>query len=221
MTYRKRTDLDCEFCIELNQFRKSRYAEVYGENSPKRIVDSDGEFLLMPTIGQIFFGHSLILTKKHFYSFAEVPKRSLNSLNITIKRIEDALSPFGSIVLFEHGTSPQIGSGCGIYHTHIHVVPVSDYVPPDFLLQDDFIVKKSISEALSAASKSREYLLYRGADGKFFVSFPEKKMESQYFRRRLIDYFGLKSSWDWKEYGFENEMVKAIEFFNSIGLSQK
>lgn len=213
-------DLGCEFCAELERFEMSRYAEVYGVESGKRIVYSKGMFLVMPTIGQIFFGHSLVLTRNHFCSFAEVPGKRLGALNDVIARTENALRPLGRTVLFEHGTTPQVGGGCGIYHAHIHVIPTPGHVPPEFLLPEGYEMKNSMADALCVARQGTQYLLYRDMNGRFFVSYPGGKIQSQYFRKKIVDYFSLRCSWNWRDCGFEARLAEAIVFLKSRGFSK-
>ena len=66
----KNIDVTCDFCIEFHDFKKSKFAQIYGDK--RRIISSDKFFCVIPTIGQLFQGSLLILPKKHYCSFSEI-----------------------------------------------------------------------------------------------------------------------------------------------------
>jgi len=43
-------------------------------------------------------------------------------------RIEILVRKFGKPVIFEHGAKCSTGGGCGIYHAHLHVVPLPERI---------------------------------------------------------------------------------------------
>ncbi|KCZ71281.1 hypothetical protein ANME2D_02483 [Candidatus Methanoperedens nitroreducens] len=211
MNFHRKLDSKCDFCIELEDFSFSRFSKIYGNT--QRIIFSNEYFNVMPTIGQLFLGSLLILPKEHYYSFAEIPEKRIEELNKIIKHLENKLVRFGKTVLFEHGTSPEIGGGCGIYHAHIHLVPVPSAIPPEFLLGKDITSLQNLESALLLGKQRKEYLLYRHVNNMFFIASPTSKLQSQHFRKKLVEFFDLKSPWDWREYGYEKKLIETIDYF--------
>ena len=215
MNLKRKVDLNCDFCIEIEDFTSSKFSEIYGNT--KRTIFSDDNFHIIPTIGQLFFGSLLILPKEHYFSFAEIPLGQMENLDLIINYFESKLSRFGKIILFEHGTTPEIGGGCGIYHAHIHMVPIPYAIPPEFLLGEEFITLPILEDALSIGKLKKEYLLYRDSNKNFHVAIPFSRLQSQHFRKKLHEYFNLDIPWDWKDFKFENKMIETIDYLKHSG----
>jgi diadenosine tetraphosphate (Ap4A) HIT family hydrolase len=213
----KKLDSNCEFCIELSDFKKSRFAQIY--NNIQRIVFSDKHFCIMPPLGQLFSGSLLLLPKAHYCSFAEIPSDLRVNLTQTINNIEKRLQKFGKIILFEHGTTPEIGDGCGIYHAHIHIIPIPSSISPEFLLGSKFKNFLNINDALSYVEPQKPYLLYRGTNKRYFIKILTKRLQSQYFRKKIHEYFNLESPWDWKKYKYEKKIIETINYLKNTDLN--
>lgn len=211
---KQKIDKTCDFCIELHNFKRSEFAQIYGDK--RRIILSNNHFCVMPTIGQLFQGSLLIFPKEHFCSFAEIPREIRAHLEKMIQFLEEKLTKFGKTVLFEHGTTPEIGGGCGIYHAHIHLVPLPSNVPSDYILNSNFYSFQNIEDALLFSEQSGEYLLYRDIKGDYYVSSPSTRLESQYFRKKIHKFFDLQTPWDWRKYKFEKKLVGTINYFNQL-----
>jgi len=206
-----KADSKCDFCIEIKDFKRSRFSEIY--DTFQRMIYSDEYFCAMPSIGQLFYGTLLILPKEHYCSFAEIPKDIRAILISVINHLENKLAKFGKTILFEHGTTPEIGGGCGIYHAHIHIVPVPSTIPPEFLLGSKFKIFSNLENALLKANKKKGYLLYKDTNQKFFITSLSKRLQSQYFRKKIHDYFRLESPWDWRKYKYEKRLVETVNYF--------
>src|SRR5438094_806896 len=110
----------CEFCDELADPRSSRFGWIYAGKVHSRIIFNQDGFVVMPTLGQLFMGSLLILPSEHFETMAQLPASRVKSLVALLTQIERRMQPLGRPVLFEHGAKCSTGSGCGIYHAHMH-----------------------------------------------------------------------------------------------------
>ena len=194
----------CEFCTELTADPNSRFKKLYSSKLDSRIVTRRDKFAVLPTLGQLFKGSLLVLPEVHFESFASLPISILDRLPDLVADLEMSTRQFGSPLLFEHGARSHTGSGCGIYHAHMHLVPVPKAVHHSILLPKTAQVSTNILDALHDLRASSLYLLVRDTEGNVAFSIPEHGMldifSSQFVRRKLVDYFDLDVPWDWREY---------------------
>jgi diadenosine tetraphosphate (Ap4A) HIT family hydrolase len=208
----------CELCDEILSMRMSRFQKIYGDIVPTRIIAREHGFVVMPTLGQLFKGSLLILPVQHCETIAELPPATIESAIKLIGQWENKLLPFGNPVIFEHGAKCSTGQGCGIYHAHIHLVPVPGKVSSFDLLPDKARKAPSLLAAWQELRESNHYLLFRDTDGKtmFFEPpmAPPDTFSSQYFRRQLAQHFDLKTAWDWRAYDYlEPWVLETLEWF--------
>jgi diadenosine tetraphosphate (Ap4A) HIT family hydrolase len=195
---------DCEFCCEFAGDEGARFSREYGDSVRSRVVANQGDFVAIPTVGQLLPGSLLILPRRHFDTCAQA-QASLGSADLMrlVDRACDALQRFGRPLVFEHGARPHTGGACGIYHAHLHVVPAPDSVRLDELLPQRAATARSLIEALAANEGKDEYLLARDTDGlvgHLELSAPDRDFfPSQYLRRFLVRRFVLDRPWDWRE----------------------
>lgn len=208
----------CEFCDELTDPRSSRFGRIYGPTETSRIVATYDAFVVMPTIGQLFRSSLLILPVDHFETMAEVPYPLLGSLVTLLAQIEAVIQSLGIPILFEHGARCSTGGGCGIYHAHMHLMPVPRQVHCADVLPDSVKKAHGLLEALSQLRNSASYLLFRDTVGQVvFLEVTEalsQKFASQYFRRMLARHFHLEKPWDWRAYTREESwLLDTLEWF--------
>lgn len=208
--------LDCCFCSELREGTSPDLVARYGSRSVDRVVWKSRNLAVIPTIGQIKRGHSLILTLSHVNSFAALQasthprvEREVRNVMMTLER---ALGP---CVMFEHGTPEGATEGsCGIVHAHLHVVPVGevrlglpdvthvDWIP---LAQQDWL--KQIGEL---GGRGEGYLLVwlptTGIATAIGADAP-----SQFLRRWVANGLGSRA-WDWRTSGDDPALQPTIEW---------
>lgn len=208
---------ECEFCCEFGGDPRARFSQEYGGLVSSRIVAREGGFVAMPTIGQLLPGSLLILPQRHFHTCAHA-QVDLGAADLTrlVERACRALQPFGQSLVFEHGARPHTGGACGVYHAHLHIVPVPEAVVLGELLPPRATTAVSLAEALQANEGADEYLLARDTNGQVgYLGLLPKDREhypSQYLRRFLVRRFALSCPWDWREYiGPERDVLWAIE----------
>lgn len=199
----------CEFCEELNSFGKSRIGKTYRGSLSSRIVYSSESFFIVPTIAPIVSRSYLILPKEHHESYSSIAPEFYSELEETINKFEEKISR--DVILFEHGAKSCTGSGCGIYHAHIHIVPIESVFSPDKLVGVTAKCAGSLSDTLKVLQQNDNYILYRDNNCNFYYNTPQntedRRFVSQYFRRWLTDYLALEKEWDWKKYVHAEEAV--------------
>lgn len=197
--------IDCEFCFELMAPEQSRFNALYGKFVQSRIIVENDSFAVLPTIGQLFKGSLLVIPKLHFERIADIPMRDIQALIGLVGELEDVLKTSGKPILFEHGARCTSNSGCGIYHAHLHIVPLplgSELYCGSLLPQSR--VAEDLCAAFSVLKDSTSYLLVR--DTMNNVAFAKDEMltpemhVSQFVRRRLTQMFASDNNWDWRSY---------------------
>jgi len=195
---------DCEFCQELRDAASSRFHRLYGGRVESRVIARGHGLLAMPTLGQIFPHSLLVLPEEHKETMADVYHVRGRRLVDLVAEVERRVRPFDTPVVFEHGARCESGGSCGIYHAHLHVVPVPGPVScTDLLPADEVDLFSSLEAAWAALAGSSEYLLFRGTDGRVGVhdsSRSPRRFGSQYFRRELVRRFQVERPWDWRVY---------------------
>lgn len=171
----------------------------------------------IPAIGQIFPGNLLLLPDFHVETLARLPAAELSTVDRLVSLLGRTVSDNSRYITFEHGATRLTGGSCGIYHAHLHVVPV----PHDSLTQDLLPAGSTLfathSEALASLSDSSEYLLLGVNRGVRTVSLSGRPnaFPSQYFRRRLVEIFRLARPWDWRIVNEpEVDVLKTIDLFH-------
>ncbi len=219
----------CEFCEEFHHPFSSRFGQIYAPFVKNRVVARRGNFVAMPTIGQLFPGSLLVMPMTHVETMASLPESALLDLAAFITDLETVIGQNDPVIAFEHGAHCTTGGGCGVYHAHLHLVPVPIPVSIDDLLlnKEDLQFSKlatSISTGLQSLMSSPEYLLFRDCD--YRVRFLElstlshKRYPSQYFRRALVEHFSLDHSWDWRTYQEpEQYLYDTINMFRNANVS--
>jgi diadenosine tetraphosphate (Ap4A) HIT family hydrolase len=214
---------DCEFCAELHDPVQSRFANLYGSQVSRTVLD-EKEFVVLPTIGQLFEASMLILPSQHVERMADLDESRISACLELVEKVANRISCYGQPIVFEHGSRAAIGGGCGIYHAHFHVVPIPGAKKQARLIDlfpkhTDFTVTESLGEALLHLKSVNEYLLLRDASGKVALLevTPQLKprIPSQYFRQALVANYNLSESWDWRNYGTEPRLISTIEHFQS------
>jgi diadenosine tetraphosphate (Ap4A) HIT family hydrolase len=193
--------MKCEFCAELADQAETHFSSIYSGLLKSRLVHRCEEFAALPTIGQLFDSSYLVIPTSHLEKYSELlPARRERASHY----IETLLRGLGPTLVYEHGASSAMGGGCGIYHAHVHVVPLPREISSDELLPGVQVSRHpSIVEAWAKAEGKSEYLLVRDTHGNVGLADRDSKggpFGSQFMRRRLAEVFELHAPWDWREY---------------------
>lgn len=214
-------DTTCEFCVELSRPRASRFWRNYHHVLPSRLAVESEDFVALPTMGQIFRGSVLILPRQHHEAFALIPETKRESLYPLLDIVAQVTSNLGHLVLFEHGARAHTEGGCGIYHAHLHIVPVPAPVLWPEILQIPASTAPSLESALRKVSQCDEYLLFHDTSGEtaYITPQPPLTFGSQYFRRALARHFAITRSWNWRDYPSEELwLMETYQLFSHVSI---
>lgn len=211
---------ECEFCAEFASPAASRFGRCYAGLATTRAVMDDGMIAAMPTMGQIFMGSMLVLPRRHWETTASMPARERAGAVSAALDLARVLRTLGNPVIFEHGATCPTGGGCGIYHAHLHVVPLPGDVAWREVLPGESREAASLDEALDGLASAQQYLLFHDTAGRTamldIAGAPGSAYPSQYFRRRLAERFGRADRWDWRRStGPEALLLDSINWFRT------
>ncbi len=191
----------CEFCDEIRDPRRSRFGAIYGGELTSRTVRETPSFVVLPTLGQIFACSMLVVPRRHVETLAGFADGQGELIGL-MGELEDRLSATGHVVFFEHGARCTTNGGCGIYHAHLHCVPLPREVEASELLPKGARVE-GIAEGWRLLAESDHYLLVRDSAGEtryVDVGGDTHEYGSQYFRRRITEVLEVSVEWDWRKY---------------------
>ena len=193
---------DCCLCSQIAGDPQNDLIARLLPDSPyvRRIMLEDALFAVLPSLGPLVPGHSLLCPKAHIRSFAALDRlqhAAYAEMKATLRRrLRERYG--GEIHLFEHGMA---SSGervvCTVEHAHMHFVAL----PADFDagLDDGWISFDGSLEALRQLSGGAEYVLYETparhgalAEGR------RGGIESQHMRRLIAGALGAGAHWNWR-----------------------
>lgn len=192
----------CPFCAEIRDPLDWPYAYVY--NDQARITKPTESLRILPTLGQLVPGSLLLLPTMHTERYADLdPSHRAEALRIANAVVARFETEGNGWVMFEHGALARGGGGCGLYHGHLHLVPVEVAPTAAELLPagQDIL---GLDAGWDLVHTEDDYLICASSDGsaRFRSVGPAERSTypSQFFRRQLHRYLGLSGSWDWREF---------------------
>lgn len=164
----------------------------------RRVMYEDDAFALLPSLGPLTPGHSLLCPKVHVRSFAELPSslddefaRVKAELRARLASIYDA-----DVHVFEHGVAAKgTRTLCTVDHAHMHLVPLPRALGD--VAAEGVACGSSLRELRSQAA-GREYVYYENAAGVARVLAVDAEIESQYMRKVIAHRLGRPERWDWR-----------------------
>lgn len=201
--------LNCVICDEAKGRRSVNFADRYPEVA-SRTIWNDGAVFTMPCIGQLSPDHFLVMPVAHRSTWRECGSE--------IERLDDAIGRTTALLgisapellVFEHGARDPRDGGCGIYHAHLHVVPVYARVDPDEILGTlKTGVALDLQGALEALTDDASYALCGHWGAEFRWAALTSPLPSQYLRRRVAETLG-GGLWDWRAAGREPSLLSGL-----------
>lgn len=215
----------CEYCQEIQSPSESRFGQIYDGIIDSRIMIRTKNFVVMPTLGQIFKGSVLILPLAHIETLAALPYEQVTELEALLAQVQAKSRSIGHPVFLEHGSTKESAGSCGIYHAHLHVVPLPTSVQPQEFLPASGAISTfaTLSDALSALTDTPHYLLAGDGTSVHVIdtALLSEAPGSQFFRRRLVSKFGVNRPWDWRGTSApEDDVLTTIEAFHAGHITQ-
>ena len=195
---------NCEFCREFGRREPNSFSAIYAGVADCRIVARTRRFVAIPTLGQLFVGSLLVLPLAHVETCAELePDAQLEMLDLIDGMLVRA-SALGHPICFEHGATAMSEGGCGIHHAHLHIVPLPRKEAAQALFPEAAMAHDDLASAWAALAVTDHYLLLSDGCRTLVRDLRAKPgpFLSQFFRRRLVEHFGLKVPWDWRAYRY-------------------
>ena len=188
---------DCCLCSQISgQPDNDLIARMLpGEPYVRRIMLESSAFAVLPDLGPLVPGHSLLCTKTHTRSFAHLDDALHDEFASMKRTLRASLQELygGEVHVFEHGMA---GEGnrvlCTVDHAHMHFLPMRAMD----LDVEGVVFDGSLAE-LRRISGGNEYVLYESPGGEARVRV-ENGIESQYMRRIVANAIG-REEWNWRE----------------------
>jgi diadenosine tetraphosphate (Ap4A) HIT family hydrolase len=203
---------NCEFCDEFGGGVNNGFYARYQGCPETRLVLSTENFYVFPSIGQLVDGYLLVVPKGHYTTLDELPRGLIAELADTSERVRAVLSEnYGSCVCFEHGARGPLNGGCGIYHAHLHIVPLPRFSDPreTLKLRFPFAELVHLREIGNRSAGLSSYLFYQDSQAKLYL-FDTGPLPSQYMRKLLADAL-RNQDWDWRTAGREERLLATIQ----------
>jgi diadenosine tetraphosphate (Ap4A) HIT family hydrolase len=182
--------MTCTFC---NKFSKRSHVprEWFDE-----ILLETPHFFVVPGLGALADGYSLVVSRTHEVSMAALPESQLSELRDIVSELRSNLSTaFEPLVLFEHGPACEKGGGGAcIVHAHMHILPTRLNLADIPVDDNSFAPIPDLTHLRRFANL--DYVFLELQDGSAFVG-QGKTRSSQWFRRIVAERIGVPDEWDY------------------------
>jgi ATP adenylyltransferase len=199
------TDNSCCLCSQiLGDFQNDLISRSIREDIYTRRVPLESElFAVIPSVGPLARGHSLLCPRAHVRSIANLPPEAGIEYAAMRSRLRQIIGRVfkAPVHCFEHGsaaTSSKIV--CTVDHAHLHFLPANVDVLRSLLETGGWVEIGTDLRALSDAVSGCEYLYYETPEGRAFICTNDQaEFESQYLRRLFAMVLNRPGTWDWRQ----------------------
>jgi hypothetical protein len=201
----------CPICAELSAESGTRLSMAVGDQEVRNAVLRDSpSFALIPSVGPLALGHSLLVTKAHqstvFGGLTAADYDQVQALFAVFSaKIVDRINPSLEILCFEHGAARSFPDRelCSTVHAHLHLVPLADHLVARITksVRGESLDSLSPLTLSSTIESLTEYLLVfrlsrRGEINGATIQ-DASELAPQFMRRLVADHIGNKN-WNWK-----------------------
>lgn len=173
-----------------------------GQPYARRVMAESDAFAVIPSLGPLAPGHSLLCPRDHVRSFAELrPGLEAECADLAASLSARLAGLYGvEIHVFEHGMAAHgTRTLCTVDHAHLHFVPLPRTCAPVVPGDPRWSSWDGSLDALRELAAGREYFAYRKPDGTARVlATDEGELESQLMRKMLGRANGTPEQWDWR-----------------------
>src|SRR6266478_269312 len=202
----------CDFCNELQGKSDNSFRRIYRDEPATRMLYRSNNFAVIPSLGQFLEGYLLVLPIKHFKALGDLSGLFLEEFAAVSECVGKILrGQYGPYILFEHGTRSEGVGGCGIYHAHLHAVPLAQVPDPVDALKSTFPYAKlaHLNEIGERSAGLPSYLFYQDSNARLYL-FDTGPLPSQYMRKVLADALGGQD-WNWRDAEREERLLATIQ----------
>jgi diadenosine tetraphosphate (Ap4A) HIT family hydrolase len=168
----------------------------------RRIPIETKQFVVIPSVGPLSRGHSLLCPRDHIKNIGQLPlvsEREFAAIKSKLRKLLWRVFE-APVHCFEHGSASATSRVlCTVDHAHLHFVPSGVDVLHTLRSQGDWVEIRSSLDSLSATVGEKEYLYYETPEGRSFVAKGGPAgFESQYLRRIFAAALHRLGDWDWR-----------------------
>jgi len=203
---------ECDFCNEFCGRPDNAFHRLYAGGPATRVLFQSENFAVIPSLGQIVEGYLLVLPRRHYKALGDLERVDFDELSTVSIRVGEVLAKeYGPCVFFEHGTRAEGVGGCGIYHAHLHAVPVDAALNPIGILKERYPYEEmtDLGEINRRSAGLDCYLFYQDLDTKRYL-FKTGPLPSQYLRKVIAEAAG-EQIWNWREVGREARLLTTMQ----------
>jgi ATP adenylyltransferase len=208
---------NCVFCSQLR--------EAAGRAPWNVPILETENFVVVPSLGALVDGWSLLLPKAHFLSMGALPQSLQTEAVFLQRQIEERLrSTFGqSLTIFEHGPSAgKHNTGCGVDHAHLHILPgdfdLVSLARPFVPLGAEWL-EGDWDERSVAFKAGLDYLFVKqeGMPGLLAVA---AEFESQVLRKAIAFQIGSAAEFNWRDFPRHDRAIDTGNLLRRRALDQ-
>ena len=186
--------MNCLFCS---------IQEMSSPSNPEdEIIDESENFYAKAALGHFVFGYTLIISKDHLFSFANLPEHLFPELETFRDNVLEKLHNICQhpINIMEHGAISrcQRGGAC-IDHAHLHLMPLAADLYPILIKKFSFSELASIRELRCFKEAQIPYLYYQREGFRGHGVQLSQDVPSQLLRRIACQAMGQPELWDWRD----------------------
>lgn len=102
---------------------KCIFCEIVEGNSPAEIIYENNDVLAFLDINPMNYGHTLVIPKKHYPDFTEIPRAEISSVISVVQLVSKAI--YGSLGADGYNIVSNNGEAAGqsVFHFHFHIIP--------------------------------------------------------------------------------------------------
>jgi diadenosine tetraphosphate (Ap4A) HIT family hydrolase len=180
----------------------------------RRIAIESDHFAVVPSLGPLVPGHSLLCPKQHVKSFADLDQRLTGEYRDFKAFVSERVGTVfdAPVHCFEHGSASG-GSRiiCTVDHAHLHLVPANVEVRSMLASDRRWIATSGDPLELRVGTDGDEYLYYEDPHGSALVACAAgQPFDSQHLRKLFAEALGRTEKWNWRDAPLPEEADRAF-----------
>lgn len=193
---------DCTLCGQIagDPRRNDLAALIEAPWALRPVLAENGAAVVMPSIGALVAGHTLVCSATHCRSVVAAPPHVARDIEELVRKTRERVkTATGSPThVFEHGSSLHGHRiACSVEHAHVHIVPSAVDVRGSIAEVAEWRAVGTDVDDLRSAVGVDEYLLYAAPTGERLAATSVEGFPSQLLRRVIADAIGL-AGWNWR-----------------------
>ncbi len=207
----------CAFCAKFSIDADVGQREWFDE-----ILAQTKDFVLVPGVGALVQGYTLIVARKHYRTMASVGAPELAEFLDFVAHISDELRKlYGPLLLFEHGSAtPQVSKGTCIEHAHWQILPLPTTIWTRLESDRMLIEVRDFRDVACQLGWRQSYLYIQDSEGICKLLVQNSPIPSQLLRREIADALGRPQEWDWALFPNWGNLRATIRDVRALHLSQ-